>query len=337
MTRLNEGSALGWNDYSTSQRKLFVAGMRSMTHHKFIDGWRLIKRRISTLKESKLRLSKYRIPQTDQETELVAVEFPSSPSFGSNSIDLRCFFIPYKKVQLEDNDRRAELNITIIEMPSSGVKNEQSTLKERTERLLNRSLSHLACSNVSLMELTDTLSSKAGLKFVLNKGIRDHIFSLQTDGKTIEETLGMLCRINHWRRSVLEDGSIYIAWQFLRKNRMEVQEDIRALREGAIASLPPSLASFLGIGINGDEIVPPFVVPEEQKNQFFPVLEPPKRQRATGVVSARGVASGIGETSLQTLKWGEIPQEFNGQPETPYNRWSSRTRRTVCEFIVSSQ
>ena len=223
-----------------------------------------------------------------------------------------------------------------MELPDSGARIDPTNFKERTERLLKGSLSQLTCSDVSLQELADALSAKTGLKFLLDKGIQGHVFSLQCNGRSVEDVLGTLCRINHWRKSVLKDGSIYIAWQFLQKNRMEIQEDIRALREGVVASIPPSLASFLGIGINGDGIVPPFVVPEELKNQFFPVQEPPRRRRAMGVVSGRGSPRGIGESKLQTLKWGEIPQELDGKAEVSFTHWSNKTKHTVCEFIVRS-
>ncbi len=334
IARLKQGSVLGWNDYSSSQRKLFIAGMRGMTHHKFIDAWRQIKWQLQNLNQSKLRVSKYIIPDSGQATQLLAVDFTPSPTLIINPIDLRCFFEPFINTKQDDIARHSNIMLSLSNTLPPTSREEASKNSAATNHRLSGTVINLDATNVTIHEFSEALNSKTGVKIILDKGIRDHVFSLAANSITIEQCLQILCTVNHWRKSLLDDGSIYISWQFLRKYRLAVSDDIKTLRDGVVQALPPSLASFLGVGITGENVVPLVEKPEEKIKNPFPDIVAPRRQMASLAIAARSLRGGIEETPLQTLKWSEMPPELNGSSEAPYSRWSKQTRRKVNEFIV---
>ena len=331
---LKQGSVLGWNDYSSPQRKLFTAGMRGMTHHKFFDAWRQMKWQLQNLKQSKLRVSKYTLPDSGQATQLLAVDFPPSPSLTINPIDLRCFFEPFINTKQEEFSRQSNIELSLSNISSPQSPEKDSKNSAATKQKLSGTIINLEATNVTIHEFSEALNSKAGVKIILDKGIRDHVFSLAASSMTIEQCLQILCTVNHWRKNILDDGSIHISWQFLQKHRLAVSDDIKTLRDGVIQALPPSLASFLGVGITGENIIPLVEKPQTKMYNPFPDIVAPRRRTASFAVAARSLRGGIEETPLQTLKWTEMPPELNGSSEAPYSRWSKPTRRKVNEFIV---
>ncbi len=305
-----------------------------MTHHKFIDAWRQIKWQVQNLNQSKLRVSKYTIPDSGQATQLLAVDFPASPSLIINPIDLRCFFEPFINIKQEEIARRSNIILSLSNNLSLPSHEEVSRNSASTKQKLSGTFINLEAKNVTLQEFSEALNSKAGVKIILDKWIRDHVFSLTANNITIEQCLQIICTVNHWRNSLLDDGSIYISWQFLQKYRLDVSDDIKTLRDGVIQALPPSLASFLGIGITGEKVIPIVEKPQEKLANPFPDVEAPRRQMASLAIAARSLRGGIEETLLQTLKWSEMPPELNGSNEAPYIRWSKPTRRKINAFIV---